>query len=82
MGGPSYQVSKEASFEDGFGLAKSFHEKRRSRKLAHDQNSNLAHYPRLCVTKETPGATKTREAREPRASESLTDELIGRSRPD
>src|SRR2546421_12854553 len=30
-------------------------EKRDSRKLAHHQSSNLAHYPRLCVPEETTG---------------------------
>jgi len=45
-------------------------DKRGSRKLAHDQNSDLAHYPRLFVPKETPGATKAREARAPQASKS------------
>ncbi len=40
-------------------------EKRDSRKLAHDQNSDLAHYPRLCVPEETTGSTQAREARAP-----------------
>src|SRR5258705_5316474 len=45
-------------------------DKRDSRKRAHHQNSNLAHYPRLRVPREVPGGTQAREARAPRASES------------